>query len=98
MSPAGKLHEQLFVSQFLAQFQFPAVAADHLVSIVIGIVLGHFPHRMGQTDSFSRTFAGGKSVEPLGHKFPIVAKTQHNAASFVYFSYYIASVQEEQGK
>ena len=66
MGSAIKLQENMLSFQLLSQFQFSAVAADLLITLVICIVLGAFLYGMGQTNRSSLSFPLSKPVNQSG--------------------------------
>ena len=89
MGCAVKAQEQTFACQFLPQLQLFAVAADHLVSIVIGIMLRGRLHRMGQPDRRCGAASPHKFFRPDGGKLPSIAKAQHNKSLLFGFFFII---------
>ena len=77
MGSTVKLQKKMFSLQIPVQLQFSAIAADHLIIMMIRIVLETFMYRMGQTDSTSLSCTGLKPGKPIGCKFPVIAKTPH---------------------
>ena len=80
VSGAVKLQEQPLPCQLFSQLQFSAVAADHLVGSMVGVMQRDLLHRMGQPDRFRLPDTGRKFFRPVFRKFPVVAKAQHSKA------------------
>ena len=74
---AVELQEDPFAPELFAQGQHLAVAADHLVGLVVRIVEGQLPYRVGEPHRLAVTFAGSEAIGPLLREYPIIAKTDH---------------------
>ena len=86
MGRAVELQEQVLAVQFRAQFQLTAVAADHLVGLVVRVILRDLLHGMGQANGGALPFPTSEAVKPGRGEFPVIAKTQHSEASLCHFS------------
>jgi hypothetical protein len=73
MSRTIKLQKQPFLHHIRRNFQLSAVTAEHLVSIVVNIVQGHFLYSVGQPHWFTDPGTNSKIFTPLPGKFPLFA-------------------------
>jgi hypothetical protein len=71
MGSAVELDKVPLPPECFVDSQAAAVAADHLIAFMVGIVQGHFPDIMGNPNLLSPALAKGKAVKPLGHKLPL---------------------------